>query len=253
VNHFAVAMVVFICVFGSALIGMFMRRVLPEHHLSDDSITVIKLATGLIATMAALVLGLLISSAKGTFDTASIQLVNNAAQVIQFDRVLARYGPQTQEIRILLKHNYSQVIDILASGDTARLDQLNSPETIKRAEVLERKVEALTPVNDEQVALKAHALQIMDQVFAARWLTLLQAKGSIPLGLLIALVAWLSMISGAFGMFAPANGTLIVALALCALSTSGAILLIEELNRPLDGMVGVSVAPMRDTLSRLGE
>jgi hypothetical protein len=253
VNHLAIALIVFACVFGSALIGLYLRDLLPAHHLNDESTGVVKMATGLIATMAALVLGLLVSSAKSSFDTANGELMQNAATVIQFDRVLANYGPEAQEIRSVLKRNYAGVIQILASGDPAQLVQLNSSEATKRSEDFEHKVEDLVPHNDEQRALKARAIQLVDQAFAARWLLLLQAKGSIPMSLLIVLVAWLSIIFGAFGLFARRNGTVITALLLCALSAAGAIFLIQEMSMPLSGIVRVSVAPMRDTLSRLGQ
>lgn len=252
-SHLAIAAAVFICVFGSALLGLYVREKLPDHHLSDDSIGVVKLATGLIATLAALVLGLLISSAKNTYDTASNELVQNAALVIQLDRDLARYGPQTGVIRIALKHNYAQAIESLESGDSARLSQLNGAQAIARSEGLQSSIQALTPADDTQQAAKAQSLQLVDEIFAARWLTLLQAHGSIPLTLLLVLVAWLSIIFGCFGLFAKANGTVVGALMMCALSSSAAVLMIEELSRPLDGFVKVSVEPMRDTLERMGQ
>jgi hypothetical protein len=253
VNHLVIGLIVFACVFGSALLGLHLRTVLPAHHLSDESIGVVKLATGLIATMVALVLGLLVSSAKNSFDTANGELVQNAADVIQFDRVLAKYGPETQEIRVLLKRNYAGAVQILDSDDALKLAQLNSSETINRSEDFQRKVENLVPHTDEQRGLKARALQIVDKVYAARWLTLLQAKGSMPPSLLVVLVAWLSIIFGTFGLFAPRNGTIIAILIMCAISTAGAVFLIEEMSTPLDGIIRVSVAPMRDTLGRLGE
>jgi len=253
VHHLVVALIVFACVFGSALIGLYLRGVLPTEHLNEDTVGVVKLATGLIVTMAALVLGLLVSSAKTSFDTASNELVQNAAAVIQLDRILARYGLETQDIRVLLKRNYTGAIQILSSRDPSQLARLNNAETINRSEDFERKVEELVPRDDAQRALKARALQLVDQVYAARWLTLLQAKGSMPISLLIILVAWLSIIFSTFGLFAPRNGTTMVALVLCALSTSGAIFLIQEMNTPLDGVARVSIAPMRDTLDRLGQ
>src|SRR5947209_7510386 len=97
-NHLVIAVTVFVCVFGSALIGLFVRKKLPAHHLNDESTGVVKLATGLIATMAALVLGLLVSSAKASFDTVSAELTQNAASIIRLDRVLAKYGPETREV-----------------------------------------------------------------------------------------------------------------------------------------------------------
>jgi hypothetical protein len=252
-NNVLIALVVFLCLFGSAMLGWRLRERLPSHHLSDESISVVKLATGLIATMAALVLGLLVSSAKTTFDRTGAEILNTAAQVVQFDRLLARYGPQTQDIRIQLKQNYAGLIQILESGDTATLMTLNSPAAVNRSEDLRRRVESLNPTGEVQSQVKARALQIMDDVSATRWLALLQATGSIPLALLIFLVVWLSIIFGTLGLFAQRNGTLLAVLIMCALSTSGAILLIEELNRPLDGMIGVSLQPLRTTLARLGE
>jgi hypothetical protein len=115
--HLVIALIVFVCVFGSALLGLYVRTVLPPRHLGDESIGVVKLATGPIATMAALVPGLLISSAKGSFDMVNGELVRNAASVIRLDRVLAHYGPETQEIRGLFKKSFGLQIQILASGD----------------------------------------------------------------------------------------------------------------------------------------
>jgi hypothetical protein len=253
VNHLVVALIVFACVFGSALLGLYLRTKLPEHHLGDDSIGVVKLAIGLIATMAALVLGLLISSAKGSFDTVNGELVRNAASIIRLDRVLARYGPDTQEVRGMIKQSYGTSIQILASRDPAQVARLGSPEASRRVEDLQHKLEELSPRSEAQGRLKANAIQIADDVLAVRWLALLQAQGTVPMPLLVALVLWLSIIFGAFGLFAPSNGTVIAALFLGALSTSGAIFLILELNTPLDGMIGLSLGPMRDALAMLGQ
>jgi len=249
-NHLLIALIVFICLFGSAMAGSYVRQRLPSHHLSDESVAVLKLATGLIATMSALVLGLLVSSAKGTFDTTRAELEGAAAKVVEFDRVLARYGPQTQPIRTQLKHNYAEILQILASRDRARLALLDSPEAINRSEALQQQVADLSPATDNQRTLKASALQMMDAVFAARWLTLLQANQSIPPVMLVILITWLSII---FGLFAPRNGTILVVLMMCALSTAATILLVEELNRPLDGLITVSLEPMLHTLGRLGQ
>jgi hypothetical protein len=198
------------------------------------------MATGLIATMAALVLGLLVSSAKGSFDTMDHELVQSAASVVRLDRTLARYGTETHELRASLKHIYEGSIEMINSDDPAQLARLGGPEAVSRTEEFQRQ-------------LKARALAIVDDLFAGRWLALLQIKGSIPVSLLIVLVLWLCIIFGSFGLFAPGNATVIAALFMCALSTSGAIFLIQEMSTPLGGMVRVSVAPMRVALARLGE
>jgi len=252
-NHLVIALIVFACLFGSALLGSYVRQRLPSHHLSDDSVAVLKLATGLLATMSALVLGLLVSSAKGTFDSTNAELEGAAAKVVEFDRVLARYGPESQPIRTQLKHNYEQILQTLASRDRTRLALLDSPEAISRSEALQQQVTELSPTTDKQRSLKASALQMMDAVFAARWLTLLKANQSIPPIMLVVLITWLSIIFGSFGLFAPRNATIVVVLAMCAASAAATILLVEELNRPLDGLITVSLEPMQHTLTRLGQ
>ena len=88
-----ISSIVFACVFGSALLGMLLRTTVPDHHVSQDSKDVVKMAMGLLATMAALVLGLLTASAKSSFDTVDSEVQQSAAHIILLDRVLAQYGP----------------------------------------------------------------------------------------------------------------------------------------------------------------
>jgi hypothetical protein len=107
----AIGGIVFAVVFGSALLAMFVRRALPEDHLSADSKDVVKLGIALIATMSALVLSLLIASAKSAFDTRSNQLVQASADIILLDRALARYGPETKEARSLLQRSVAATVE----------------------------------------------------------------------------------------------------------------------------------------------
>jgi hypothetical protein len=251
-SHLIIALIVFVCVFGSALLGLYLRTVLPEHHLSEESIGVVKLATGLIATMAALVLGLLISSAKSQLDTANADIVRNAASVVSLDRELAEYGPETQGIRALLKRTYATTMQILASGDPSQFAGLSSSEGADRVEDLQRKLKALSSRTEEQHQRQTHAIQIINDLSAARWLELLGAKGAIPSPLLVVLVSWLAMIFGTFGLFARRNGTIIAVLVMGALSTSEAIFLILEMNAPLSGVIRISLQPMRDAVVLLG-
>jgi hypothetical protein len=99
VSAMAIAWIVFACVFGGALLGMFLRSALPEQHLSGDTKDVVKVAMALIAIMSALVLSLLVSSAKSAYDTRSNELVQMSADIVVLDRVLARYGPEAKDAR----------------------------------------------------------------------------------------------------------------------------------------------------------
>jgi hypothetical protein len=252
-SHLVVALIVFIVVLGSALACSYLRDVLPKHHLSDESISMVKLTTGLLATLAALVLGLLISSAKGSFDTTNGELVHSAVNIVRLDRVLARYGPETRDIRAQLKHITAASIALLADGDAAQVVRMTGPEAIARTEEFQRQVESLSPHNAAQSQLQTKALQIVDEVYTTRWLALLQEKASIPTPLLVVLVVWLAIIFGTFGLFAPRNGTTITVLVMGAVSAAGAIFMIMEMNTPLDGVVRVSLGPMRAALTIIGQ
>lgn len=249
----AIALVVFVCVFGSALFGLYLRAVLPEHHLSDASLGMVKLATGLIATMAALVLGLLISSAKGSFDRISSELVENAARIVSLDRMLADYGPEALELRGLIKRDYAIKVEALTSGGATQLEKLQTPESIGAMEGIQARLWRLVPSDDAQRGLRSRALQITGELASTRALVFLQKDGSIPMPLLAVLVSWLVIIFAAFGLCAPRNYTTIAALFVCSLCASGAIFLILEMDRPLDGFIRIPAAPLRAALAHLGQ
>src|SRR5882724_6580994 len=101
----ALSCITFICISGGVLLGMFLRNTLAEHHLSTDAKDVVRLGTGLIGTIAALVLGLLIASAKGSYDTQSTQIKQMTANIVLLDNLLARSGPEVKEARVLLRRN----------------------------------------------------------------------------------------------------------------------------------------------------
>ena len=248
-----IGLIVFACVLGAAMLGLFIGRVLPEHHLSQDTKDVVKLGTALIATMSALVLSLLISSAKSSFDLMDNELVQNAARAISLDRALADYGQETREIRDLLKRSYAARIQLLFPGDASRQAELDSPEQVVRTENIRAKLWELSPQNDAQHGLRSQALEISGEMSTTRWLLLLQKDKPIPMTLLIVLVSWLAIIFAAFGLFAPRNAMVVAALFVCALSVSGAIFLILEMNSPFAGLMKVSSAPMRDALAHLGQ
>ncbi|HTR09625.1 MAG TPA: hypothetical protein VMJ11_23810 [Paraburkholderia sp.] len=252
-HHLGVSLIVFACVFCSAVLGMYLHGRLPDHHLNDESMGVVKLTIGLIATLAALVLGLLISSAKSSFDTVNGEVTRDAANVILLDRILAQYGPQTDDLRVLLKQSVARGVQIISSNDRAQIASLHTLDAYKRGETFQRKLQELTPQNDMQRRLQARAAEMADEIFALRELGLLQATGTTPIPLLVTLVLWLCIIFCAFGLFTFPNATVTIALFLGALSTSIAIYMILEMNTPLDGLVRVSLGPMREALTVLGQ
>jgi hypothetical protein len=252
-NAVLIAGIVLLCVFGGALAGMGLRRHLPDHHLSEDSKDTVKLAIGVIATLSALVLGLMVSSAKGSFDRMGDEFTQAAATVVQLDHALAEYGPETIEVRRKLHQNFRRVVDVLVAEDRSQLATLQAPAAGNRIEDVAAGIRTLAPGNDVQREVRARALGLVDVVSANRALLLLQQHDSISTALLVVVVSWLTLIFVGFGVFSPPrNATVMVALFLCALSVAGAIFLIIEMDNPLTGIVRISDAPMRKALAILG-
>ena len=241
-----IGLIVLVCVFGGSLLGMFLHTILPEHHLSADSKDVIKLGMGLTATMSALVLALLTNSAKGSFDTQRNELTQMAANIILLDRILAHYGPETKDARDLLKGTVANMITRMwpEEGSAPLLEPV-------AAEAFYDKIQSLSPQNEVQRALQGQALKMSVDIGQARWLLFEQGGRSIPMPFLVLLIFWVTVIFLSFGLFAPRNATVIVTLFLCALSLSGAIYLILELDHPFGGLVQISSAPLRSALSQI--
>lgn len=236
-------------VFGGALLGLWLQKVLPEHHLSPDTKDVVRLATALIATISALVLSLLVSSAKSSFDRFDNELIQNAAKIVMLDRTLDEYGTQTDDLRAAVKAEYAWRIEHLFSDK----DITVSPLEIAREENIDIRIFTLAPVGLVQEGLKARAVGLNSDINTTRALIHAQRYDSIPTNLLIVLGSWLALIFATFGLFAPRNAVVVGALLMCSMSVSGAVFLILEMNAPFSGLITITSAPMYDALHLLGQ
>jgi hypothetical protein len=250
VSSLEISFVTLAVVFGGALLGIALRPVLPEEHLNGESREVVKLGMGLIATMAALVLGLLIASAKTSFDTQNAELTDMASKVVLLDRVLAHYGPDAKDARDVIRSSVVNALDSVSSKDNAGLTEFGSSAG---GEVLYDKIQALTPKDDVQRSIQSQAMNILLGLGQTRWLVAAQRGNSVSVPMLVVLVAWLTIIFISFGLFAPRNVTVIVNLLVSAVSVSGAIFLILEMYSPYAGLIHVSGAPLRAALAHLGQ
>lgn len=248
-----IALIVFACVFAGALLGMALRTRLPEHHLNEGAKDVIKLGMGLIATMTALVLGLVIATAKNSYDTQDEAVKHSAVKILLLDRVLADYGPEAKHVRDLLRRTVAQRLDAIWPGDRFQSATLDAPENAFTGQDIEEGILQLSPQTEVQRWLRSQALQIGTDITETRWLVLGGRRSSVPVPFLVVVVCWLTLIFVSFGLFAPRNGTVIAVLFLCALSVAGSIFLILELDQPFDGLMRISSAPLRYALSHLGQ
>jgi len=248
----ALSLIAFAIIFGGTLLGMFLRPLLDEHHLSADSRDVMKLGTGMIATMAALVLSLLIGSAKGTFDTWNNGLEQTGVKLSLLDHAMAQYGPETREARDILRRNVISTIQRVWPADktTIALDKVGQGSGIEN---IEEKLRRLSPQNDDQRRLQSQALQISDEMNQTRLLLIQQVgQQSFPMPLLVLLVSWLTIIFFNFGLFTSRNTTVMAVLFVCALVAASSLFLILELDQPFGGLIKISSAPLRDALAHLG-
>jgi hypothetical protein len=240
------------CIFGGAVLGLFLSGLLPEGHLRDHSRDTVKVVTGLIATLAALVLGLLISSAKNTFDAVDAAVTNSGAKVILMDRALANYGPETKDIREHLRSTVVTGIELFWPEEKAEGAGLAGFERTNAMEVLQGKIRGLTPATELQRQLRSEAEKLSGELLESRWLLIAQAQRAIPMTFVVVLLFWLTMLHISFGLLAPRNATVITMLLISALSVSGAMFIILEMDHPLDGMIKVSSAPLRKALELMG-
>lgn len=248
-----IALIVFACVFGSAIIGIYLGRVLPDRHLNEHAKDIVKLATGLIATLSALVLGLLVSSAKGTFDQVNQELTQNAVRIVVLDRALAQYGPETKEIRAQLKTSYTEATSQVMSANVSQQDKWESSQGVNRIESFQSAIRELAPKSEVQKECQSRAIQLGNDIASSRWFLIIQRQGTISVPLLVIMVFWLSVIFAAWGVFSPRNLVVVVALLAASLSVSGATFLILELDTPLTGWIRVSPVPIQRAIAHLDQ
>jgi hypothetical protein len=244
-----VSVVICCCAFGAGVVGLVLSPRLPDHHRDNDSRDVVKLVMGLIATVAALVLGLLISTAHTSFVQQQTEIQHLGVKLIQLNRALETFGADSMATRVELRR--------IVVADSARLWPVDHSmavtiQTTQEQIALEdlfRRIQDLPATTDAQRAARARAFQLLTDVGETRRLLDEQANGSISWPFLVILVFWLCVLFLGFGLFARLNATVLVALLLGAMSVAGAIFLILEMNRPYNGVMRVSDAPIRSALS----
>jgi hypothetical protein len=249
-SSIVISLITFALVFGGALIGIALRSILPPNNLTADSRDVVKLGMGMVATMAALVLGLLIASAKSSFDMQNTELTEMSSKVVLLDRILAHYGPEAKEARDELRSSVVRALNMVSSKDSATSSQI---ESSGNSEALYDKIQNLSPKDDVQRSIQAQASSTLLALGQTRWLMAEQRVNSVSSPLLIVLLFWLTIIFTSFGLFAPRNATVLVSLLVSALSVSGAVFLILEMYSPYAGLIHVSSAPLRTALAHLSK
>jgi len=245
------SLVAFAFIFGGALAGMILRTSLPDHHLSAESKEVIKLGMGLVGTMAALILGLLVASAKSSFDAQSSELTQGSANIVVLDQVLAQYGPETREVREILRRAVVKIIEDTWSHSPHTSSQFGG--TGSGSGIILEKIQALSAETEFQRAMKSHAWNMALNLGQTRWLLYEQGATSVSKPMVVIMVFWLTIVFVSWGLLAPRNPTVVATLFAAALSVSGAIFLILEMYNPYRGIIQISDGPLQSALALLGQ
>jgi Na+/H+ antiporter NhaC len=243
-----ISLLVFALIFGGALAGMVVRPSLSEQHQNQDSRDVVKMTTGLIGTLAALVLGLLIASAKTSFDRKTNQVKQMTATIILLDDLLMQYGPEAIHLRNQLRQSIRPLANRIWQEEEVATGRPVRFESSTSALAFENELERLSPTNDTQRSLQSRAVQAFTEAAQIRLQLFAQTGGSIPIPFLVILIFWLSAIFVSFTLFAQTNLIVITSLFVGALSFACAIFLVLELDNPFTGLMGISSATLWSAL-----
>jgi hypothetical protein len=250
-SDLAISLFALACVFGGALLGIRLRKVLPQDHLSAESKSTVNLAIGMVATVAALVLGLVVSAAATSFFAQRDEWNQVSSKIVVLDRMLDHYGPAAQNARQTLREVAEDILYRMWPQEhvpgSAVPQQVSDPEAVYES------VQRLSPQDEEQRDLKSDARKIAMEIGRTRRLMFVQQARPLPTPFLVVVVFWITIVYTSFGLYAPRNATVIVALFLGALSVAGAIVLIMGLYSPYKGgLIHISSWPLRNALTEIG-
>ena len=240
---------IFACLAGASLVSLMVHARFPAHHLEDDTSAVVRLAANLFVVMSSLVLGLMINSAKNTFETIDHNVHDFATQLILLDRSLRQYGPETEPARASLTAYVQRLVDATSPSQ-------KTPAAANRlSELLLNQVgdqlAALTSPDERHAAMLQSAQEQLRRVIEQRWVLIEQSEGVLPRPLVALLVAWLILIFASFGFRAPRNGTIVFTCLSSAALVAAAIYLIIDMDSPFAGPIQVSPAPLKRALAEM--
>lgn len=247
-----VSIITFLVVVAGGFAGRLIRARLPDHHLDSSTTDTIKMGIGFLATLAALVLGLLVSSAKASFDAKGELIRNVAVQILQLDGNLRRLGPPAQPVREKVLQLVSAQVARMGSGQEPlthmpQVGRAGGSAIVDTQHVLAA-IGASDPASRGTVDKAAERVEQLEQF---RYIAIASGGSSITVPLLVVLLLWLSGIAAGWNVIGAPNRTVLGVTVLCALSMACAIFLILEMDTPFGGLVHVSLEPLQAALTQL--
>jgi len=245
------SLAVFACMIAGTIVGWLLAAALPQRHLSADSKDAIKVSIAMVATLSALVLGLLTASTKSALDGKEQEVRTMASEIVGLDRVLALYGPGAEPIRQALKAMVAARIKAIWPDESGDVDA-GAVGVGAGIEGVIRDLLALTPSNDAERWLQSQALSLTTAISASRWTIVSDMSSAIQWPFVTVVTFWLAIVFTSFTLFAPRNASVAMAMLISALSVAGAFYLIVEMDQPYSGLIRISSEPIRDVYAELG-
>ena len=250
-NAVLVGSVVAVCVFGAGMGVLYFHPLLPAPHRTKDTQETVRLGIAMLSVLSSLVLGLLIASAKGSWDSTDGAVRAYAGQLVLLDETLRDYGDEALEARGLLRdYTRRMMADMWPAGDE-RTASVRDIETAELLETLRERIRALPPRDDGAKWLLEQGLGTHAELTRQRWRLLAQTGPAVRPIVLVILVSWIMAIFASFGLNAPRNATVIAAFLVCSLAIGGSVFLILEMDTPFEGVLSVSDEPMRLALHHM--
>jgi hypothetical protein len=245
---------VFLVTFGSTvggmLLGAVLRAWLPAAYLNSETKEVVRLGVGLLATLSAVAISLMIASAKTSYDTQDAHFRQFSADVILTDQLLGQYGSGAVDIRKLMRIAVPAALDRIWR-EKAEGAQNTAFSTSSVAEQLYAAINALAPANDAQRLLKPRIEQAAGDIARARLLMFADVDSPIQRPFLLILVFWLTVIFISFSLFVEPGPVVLAAMLIFALSVASALFLVADLSRPFAGLMQISNEHLREALAPL--
>lgn len=245
-----IGLIAFICIFGAGLLGFALSGFVPESHKTEETRKTVHNLMSIVALLAALVLGLLVASTKSSFDVRSQEIQQFSANLTLLDRELAHFGQDAVKMREMLRAFTTRKI---AQTWTDRGPDLarDTAESVQLIDEIEGAIRMFAPVDEAHILGRKNALDIVRELKRTSRLLSVQQINTTPRPFLIVFVFWLSALFLTHTIFAPFNGTVVVAVFIGALSVSVAINLIFDMDRPFTGFIKVSPVPMQQALDMM--
>jgi hypothetical protein len=253
-------LIIFVLLLGASGLGMYLHDQLGERHRTSETKDHVRLVVSILVTFTALVLSLMLSEVKGSFDTFDARLRAFAGDISNLDIHLREYGPDADPIRATIRKYVAAAIadswrdEPAPSGDFPRFD---GPVSVERPELgalliqADTAIHKLDPPDHFRQRLTDSLSSQIDEALRGRRQLLETSHDTIAWPLMLAMCAWLAVVFGVFGLLSPRNAVVYLSIVICAVCVASAIFLIDDFDSPIDGLLSAPSDSMRASLARI--